>query len=167
MIMTTKPAIQITQRPIRSEDQSMLLQLYAATRWEELRITQWSQDQKIQFLAGQYSLQHKAYQDRFPQADFELLLLAGQPVGRLYVDRGKDMLIIDISLFPHYRNQGIGTYVLTNLIAEANRKACSIRIHVERNNPAFHLYKRLGFQVLSEDELRFFMQYKPINKPGK
>lgn len=162
MNMMIQPSVAITQRPICDEDHAFLLQLYMKVRWEELALTAWSQEQKVHFLSSQFSLQRKAYHDRFPNAQFELLLMDENPVGRLYVDRAKDILIIDLSIDPMFRNKGIGTYLLKNLIAEAKEQNCSISLHVERNNPAFHLYKRQGFQVSAENELYFYMQYKPL-----
>ena len=123
--------------------------MYASTREEETQLVPWSEDQKRQFLEFQFQAQHTHYQQHFPDASYDLILLDGQPAGRLYVDRNSDEIrILDIALLPEYRGQGIGTRVLNEIREEAAAARLPIRIHVEQNNPALNLYKRLGFQQL-------------------
>jgi len=58
--------------------------------------------------------------------------------------------IIDISLLPNNRNQGIGSYFINQLKDEAAKENKILSIHVEKFNKALELYLRLGFEVIKE-----------------
>ena len=76
------------------------------------------------------------------------MLLDGHPVGRLYVDVDDErVLIVDIALLPEHRGRGIGSALLAGVLAEADRRRLPTRLHVEPDNRAQRLYRRLGFGV--------------------
>ncbi len=50
-----------------------------------------------------------------------------------------------IAVIPQYRRQGIGTQLLQRLLATAQLHYASISLNVRSDNPALHLYHRLGF----------------------
>jgi ribosomal protein S18 acetylase RimI-like enzyme len=84
------------------------------------------------------------------------------PIGRLYVDRReKEIRILDISLVPGVRGRGIGTKILKDLMAEANKKKLPLNLHVLRINPALRLYERLGFNKTAENDFYFLMEIEP------
>lgn len=138
-------------RSICSEDQPVLFRIYASTRLEELALTDWSDTQKQAFLAQQFEAQHHHYQTYYQGARFDLILVGNEPVGRLYVARWQEEIrIMDIALLPDYRNRGIGDKLLRELLEEAVATDRRLTIHVERNNPALRLYRRLGFEPVGE-----------------
>lgn len=58
--------------------------------------------------------------------------------------------IMNIVIKKNYRNQGIGTLLLENLISLAKRlnlKSLSLEVS-EKNFPAIHLYQKFGFESL-------------------
>lgn len=153
---------QVTLRAISQTDEPFLLSVYASTREEELALLDWEKQQKEQFLRMQFDAQHRYYQDQFAGADFQIVLLDGQAIGRLYVDRRPDEFrLIDIALLPSYRNAGIGSDLLKNLLAEARHDHKPVRIHVEQLNPAMRLYQRLGFVQIGESGVYNLMQWTP------
>jgi len=84
------------------------------------------------------------------------------PVGRLYVARWQDAIrMVDIALLPPYRNAGIGTAILRDLLAEAAVAHKPVRIHVEQCNPAVRLYERLGFAPIADKGVYLFMEWAP------
>jgi ribosomal protein S18 acetylase RimI-like enzyme len=144
---------------ITEADLPFLYTVYASTRQEELAHVPWTEAQKEEFLRFQFSAQHQHYQQHYTGASFDLILLDGQPAGRLYVARWQtEIRIVDIALLPEYRNLGIGTLLLNELIAEAQTSGLALSIHVEQNNPALRLYQRLGFQVDSEYGVYYLMR---------
>lgn len=157
------------RRPIRSEDLPFLRRLYASTRADELALVDWSEEQKESFLDMQFDAQHRHYQEHFPDACFEVVLLGGEPIGRLYVDRRKDEIrLIDIALLPEHRGKGLGATMIRELIDEAAAASRCVRIHVERFNRALHLYERLGFRKIEDAGVYFLMEWKPERRqPGK
>ncbi len=138
-------------RSIHSEDREFLFRVYAGTRAEELALTNWDQAQKQAFLTQQFEAQHHHYQTHYQGAQFDLILLDGQPIGRLYVARWREEIrIMDIALLPDYRNRGIGSGLLRDLLEEAAVTGKRLTIHVERYNPALRLYRRVGFEPIGE-----------------
>lgn len=149
-------------RPISENDQSFLYVLYASTRQEELLQTGWTDFEKENFLRQQFIAQHHFYQEQFSQAQFNIIQISDKPIGRLYIDHRKDEIrIIDIALLPEYRNQGIGSALLADIIADATQAHMPLRIHVERYNPALRLYKRLGFVHISDTGVYYLMEKLP------
>ena len=149
-------------RPIRPEDQPFLYEVYASTRLEELAPLGWNADQQAAFLTQQFNAQHQYYQANYVGADFQIILVNDQPAGRIYVDRRIDEIrLIDIALLPEYRNAGIGSGLLNDLLAEAQRAGKPVRIHVEKLNPALRLYERLGFSISDDRGVYWFMEWVP------
>lgn len=152
----------IAFRAISAEDQPFLRRLYASTRTEELARTDWSESAKESFLDFQFSAQHKFYKEQFPEAEFHIVLLEGEPIGRLYVDRReKEIRLVDIAILPEHRRQGIGSSLLRDLLAEGTRVRKPIRIHVEQFNPALRLYERLGFRRIEDKGVYYLMEWSP------
>ena len=148
-----------TLRPATNGDQAFLLQVYGGTRAEELRPLNWSPQQIQSFIQMQFAAQANHYRNYFPNAEQSILLHHDIPVGRLYLDAsGHELCILDIALLPQYRNMGIGSYWLNQVINTATRAQKPVRIHVERHNPALHLYQRLGFQILEQGEVYHLME---------
>lgn len=149
-------------RPIGQQDQEFLYSVYASTRQQELAVVDWSAEQKEQFLRMQFSAQHKHYQENYTAASFDVILLDSEPIGRLYVDRrDQEIRVIDIALLPEHRGRGIGGRMMQDLLDEAQSNGIPVCIHVERNNPAMHLYQRLGFQVIGDTGVYLLMQWTP------
>jgi ribosomal protein S18 acetylase RimI-like enzyme len=136
----------ITLRPVSAGDRDFLLQVYASTRDEELRLVDWSDDQKAAFVRMQFEAQDAYYREHYHPATFEVVEVDGEPVGRLYVARWEDEIrIIDVTLLPEHRGRGMGTSLIRALLDEAAASGKRLSIHVEKHNPARRLYERLGF----------------------
>ena len=55
---------------------------------------------------------------------------------------------VSIALLPAYRGQGIGTALLTALIAQLHGRYPALSLSVDPLNPAMRLYERLGFTTV-------------------
>ena len=149
----------LSLRRISTADLSFLYQVYASTRWEELAVTGWPQTQIDLFLHAQFNMQHDQWQQHYPKASFDVILLNEVPVGRLYVDRREtEIRIIDIAILPKFRGRGIGTHYLTLLKEEAKHKGLNLSLHVEKQNHARALYVRMGFKVVQEGDVYDLME---------
>lgn len=150
-------------RPIHSSDERFLSDLYASTRAEELApLIDWTAQQKRDFLEQQFQAQHKYYQDTYKGAQFHVIEMESARIGRLYVDRReKEIRVIDIALLPEYRSKGIGRQLMTEVLKEGERSKKKVSIHVEHNNPAMRLYKRLGFEKIGDVGIYFLMEWLP------
>ena len=152
----------VTLRSIMQEDEKFLSALYASTRDDEMAITPWSDEEKEDFLKMQFTAQHTYYLEQFKSADFDMIELNGQPIGRFYIDRRRDEIrLIDITLLPEYRGAGLGKLMMQLLLDEAVDKMLPVRLHVEGNNPARRLYDRLGFKPIADKGVYEMMEWRP------
>jgi ribosomal protein S18 acetylase RimI-like enzyme len=82
-----------------------------------------------------------------------------QPIGLLKVVReGKHWEVVQFQLRPEWQRQGLGTKLLTVLVAEARSAGASLRLSVLKANPARGLYERFGFSVTEEKAHSITMQ---------
>lgn len=156
----------LSLRWITDDDLPFLAELYASTRREEVAQTPWSEEQKEAFLRWQFENQHRHYQEYYP--DCELLVIEKdsigrrEPIGRLYVDRWKEEIrLVDIALLPEHRGHGLGRKILEVLLEEGRASGLPVSIHVEYNNPALRLYKRLGFRHVDSNGIYYLMRWEP------
>ena len=155
-------AARLALRPVLlPEDEDFLIKVYFTTR-DDVSMLAVSQEQKNDFMLMQYRARKQHYDAQFPEAKHDVILLDDQPVGRFIVNRQPDEIIcIDVSLLPEYRNQGIGTILLRGLIDEAARTNRVFSLHVIQNNRAVRLYKRLGLSIKGETGFHFKMELPP------
>lgn len=152
----------LSRRPETDADEVFLRGLYAGTRAPELVLIPWDDAAKAAFLRQQFDAQRIHYRREFPQADFDVLLHGGSPLGRLYLDRsGPEWRLLDIALVPDMRGQGLGTALLCGILAEAGAAGRPVLLHVEAFNPARRLYDRLGFLPLAGDGIYLPMAWTP------
>jgi ribosomal protein S18 acetylase RimI-like enzyme len=87
---------------------------------------------------------------------------SGTPVGRLYLDEWADQIrLVDIALLPDSRRGGVGTAILEDLQEQAALAGKPLSIHVEKNNPAMGLYRRLAFTRIDEHGVYDLMEWRP------
>ena len=156
----------LSYRPAEDQDAPQLEAIYASTRADELAQTDWTEDQKRAFIHMQYCAQERHYRQHYPGADFLLLLREQLLIGRLYLhDRGDEVRIMDLALLPAFRNLKIGTCILHSLQDEAATNRKRLSIHVERFNPARHLYARLGFTLKHEGDVYNLLEWSSATAP--
>lgn len=140
----------VTLRPAANEDRSFMLSVYASVREPELEASGLPREQWAPFVEQQFQAQSHAYAS-YRDTSFEVVLVDGEPAGRLIVARWPEELrVVDIALLSEFRGRGIGGALMREVIEEAEQRGVKTSIHVERFNPAQHLYTRLGFRMVSE-----------------
>ena len=150
-------------RPSTPDDREFLLRVYASTRTEELAVVPWDDAQKDASLRMQAEAQDADYRARRPGAQYLVVVVDGADAGRLYrADLPGELRLMDIALLPEWRGRGIGSALLADLLAEADRRGMSVTLHVEHWNPAVRLYERLGFTVAGQTDVYALMERKPI-----
>ncbi|HEX6376500.1 MAG TPA: GNAT family N-acetyltransferase [Allosphingosinicella sp.] len=155
-------ALGVSFRRFTEADLPFLASVYASTRTEELARTGWPDEMKRQFLAHQFDAQHRHYMRHYPEAEWLVIERGGEAIGRLYREEWPSQLrLIDISLLPETRGQGIGSAILADLMEEAVAAGKPLTIHVEKNNPAMRLYLRLGFVGIDEHGVYDLMEWRP------
>jgi len=149
----------LTLRAETNDDADFLFRLYASTREEEMKMVPWSAEQKDAFLRMQFQAQTTHYHHYFVDASFMVISYEGRAAGRLCVHRGQqEIRVVDIALLPEYRNVGIATTLLKDILSEAESSGRSVGMHVLRNSPALRLYERLGFQVTHDEGVYLYVE---------
>jgi ribosomal protein S18 acetylase RimI-like enzyme len=155
--------LQITLRETEPQDEQFLLEVYASTRQEELAQVPWNESQRESFIRMQFQAQHSYYRERFSRADYNVILLNGERVGRLYVLRDQDALrILDLTVLPRYRRSGIGTWLIRELLREAEETGRPVQIYVETFSASLNLFKRLGFSSIAEEGINCLLEWRPV-----
>ncbi len=148
-------------RPERSKDQPFLREVFDDTRREEFSAARLPPELLSNLLAAQFNAQQQGYRASFPKAEFLIIALGGQSVGRMVVDRGPQIVtVVDISLLAQHRNQGVGTELIRGLADEAARAGQAVRLSVVRGQRAARLYQRLGFAKIGEAGVRDLMEWR-------
>jgi len=81
-------------------------------------------------------------------------------IGIYVVERAPDHVqLLQIFILPEYQRRGIGSHLIERLLAEARATNLPLRLRVLRVNPAFELYRRMGFKVVQETPERYFMEH--------
>ncbi len=154
-------------RPAGPDDAELLYRIYASTREDELAVVPWDAPAKEAFLRMQFAAQDTHYRAAFPDASYDLIVSGADVLGRLYVDRGETAWqVIDLSLLPRHRGKGIGTRLLTGVLASAGAAGKPVRMHVERFNPARRLYGRLGFREIADKSVYLLLEWQPGSLSG-
>jgi RimJ/RimL family protein N-acetyltransferase len=152
----------ITLRPASADDYDFLVEVYGSTRAEEMALVPWTTEQQQLFIRSQFAAQQDHYAKKYPAATHDIIVADNRPVGRLYVARlDQEIRIIDITLLPAERNAGIGSYLIRQLLGEANRTGKVTEIYVEEFNPSLRLFERLGFSPSEQHGIHLLMQCKP------
>lgn len=155
----------VTLRPMVPEDEPLMFCVYASTRVEELALTDWDQQQKDAFLRMQFDAQRRSYALSYPNAEYWVIQDEGADVGRMIVNRSDAQIaLVDLAVLPEFRNRRVGSRLMADLLEEASQTARTVRLHVERYNPALHWYQRLGFRTTREDAIYLEMVWEPARQ---
>jgi len=149
----------LSLRSVGPEDQNLLLALFASAREKELALVDWSDDRRRVFLETQFRAQQEHYQKHFSHRDHHIVMLNGRPVGMTDIARSdQEIRVLDVIILPEFRNTGIGTELMQDLLVEADHLGKTLRLYVEKFNPAFRLYTRLGFTVIEDTGVHYLME---------
>jgi ribosomal protein S18 acetylase RimI-like enzyme len=151
-----------TLRPAGAEDQDFLFKLYASTRAQEFAGLGWPVAQLEMFLRMQFMAQQHTYESTYEQCEHQIIELHGEVIGQMRVNREKNSaLLVDISLLPEHRGQGVGSELISALIEQCSQTGAVLKLQVLQNNPALRLYERLGFLRTGEDQMYIQMERDP------
>jgi ribosomal protein S18 acetylase RimI-like enzyme len=154
-------AERIRLRAVAPADDNFILSVYFSTRADELQQVPWTAEQKEAFVKMQFAAQKEHYAAAYPQATHDVICVEETAVGRIYLDRGQESLhILDLTVLPQYRNQGIGSTLLRRLLEEAGQSSKAATIYVETFNPSVRLFERLGFEKVQEKDFQFLMKWQ-------
>ena len=88
--------------------------------------------------------------------NYSSIIVDNKTVGCLLVTTEEDGVLLDeIFIEEEYRNKGIGTNVIKNVLK--NNNVVYLWVYKE-NKRAISLYKRVGFEIINETDLRYYMK---------
>jgi ribosomal protein S18 acetylase RimI-like enzyme len=144
--------------PITRSDEAFLFALYASTRADEMNLVPWNAEQKTAFLQSQFLAQHQHYVSKYPHGKFQIINLENQKIGRLYVCvLENEVRIIDLTILPEFRGRGFGTEIITDILHKAEKP---VQIYLESISQSINLFKRLGFEIVSDEGIYQLWQFK-------
>jgi GNAT superfamily N-acetyltransferase len=134
-----------------------------STTWESEVAALPNQNLAQHVLRIQHIAQERRFAARYPEYQRYIVLHDGEPAGRLYVhETDSTMHVVDLTLMPEFRDQGIGTRLFHDLFRHAEAAGQSITLQVERRNErATMLYTALGFDLVTVDDLDNYFEWVP------
>ena len=113
----------------------------------------------------QHIAQERRFASRYPDHERYVVLVDGQPAGRLYVHQDDLTLhVVDLTLMPEHRSHGLGSQIFRDLFAEAARQGQKVTLRVgRRNRRATDLYTSLGFTLVMVDDLDNYFEWTPAD----
>jgi GNAT superfamily N-acetyltransferase len=152
----------LTLRTVTPADRELLYRIYASTREEELAIVPFSAQEKHAFLRMQFGARERAYAERFPPEDHLIVEVDSEPAGYFWVHRQESELrLVDVALLPEHRGLGVGTELMTTLIAEARDRHLPVRLNVLATGTARSFYERFGFTAVGTPAVYQLMELLP------
>ncbi|NVD07700.1 GNAT family N-acetyltransferase [Vibrio sp. JPW-9-11-11] len=94
----------------------------------------------------------------------EIVLLDHLPVGLFkaeYQPEKRCWYLIQIQIHPGYQNLKIGTQLIERLIARTEQQGTTLALSVIKTNPAYHLYQKLGFSKVAENQSEYLLERSP------
>ena len=147
-------------RPCAASDDAFLYDVFCTTWASEVAALP-NQNLAQHVLRIQHIAQERRFATNYPNQQRFVLVEDGEPAGRLYLQSvGDTVHVVDLTLLPRFREQGIGSRVIRDLVAQCTADGRSIRLRVSRRNRgAIDLVNRLGFSLVSVDDLENFFEW--------
>jgi RimJ/RimL family protein N-acetyltransferase len=148
-------------RPQREDDRDFCYRLFCASRPAQFALL--APEALEQVMTYQFHGQNLNQLARFPQASFDVIELAGEPIGRVVVDRSADGLrLVDLAIVPQWRGRGGGTAIMRALMEEAQAAKIPVRLEVAApDDPSVRLYLRLGFIPIETAAFYARLEWQP------
>jgi ribosomal protein S18 acetylase RimI-like enzyme len=143
--------MQYSLRPATGSDYDFLYQLKVTCLKEYITAT-WGWDE---------TFQKEHFASHFDPQKSQIIMVNGEDVGELSVQDLVDELFLSrILIQPAYQGRGLGTALIQNLQNQAAAKKVPLSLQVLTVNPAYRLYRRLGFQVVERSNTHYLMKWR-------
>jgi ribosomal protein S18 acetylase RimI-like enzyme len=144
--------MQLTLRPALPSDRPFVERVYFETqRWIIERLFGWRGDET----------ERQKFANFYNETSAQIIRLDGDDAGWITVitdDAGVE--ISQIYVLPEFQNKGVGTRIISDIIAKARSSSLCVRISTAKINPAIRLYERLGFRQYAETEFKIFLELR-------
>ncbi|MBW1939604.1 MAG: GNAT family N-acetyltransferase [Deltaproteobacteria bacterium] len=93
-----------------------------------------------------------------------IIQIGGKDIGMLKVENRKEYIFLcDIQIKDEFKNQGIGSTLIKEVLVKADDLGLPVRLKVLKGNPVMKLYKRFHFRVTIEHQ-NFYEMERAANK---
>jgi GNAT superfamily N-acetyltransferase len=142
-------------RPARDDeaDRAFLYTLFVETKAADMAAMPVDAAAKDVLLRMQYRSMTTTYRHEYPTARWEVVELAGEPVGLLVTAVGdRYITYVDIELSPRVQGRGLATRVMMRALEEARRLGLPACVNVlARNGASLRLCERIGFVKVGDE----------------
>lgn len=140
---------EITLRAATQDDANFLWELHcAALKPHVSAVYGWDEAFQRRYFLENYSTLHN-----------NVIQYQGVDAGVIAIEETKvGYILSSIELLPEYQGMGIGTELITDLLDRAAARGLPVSLRTLKNSPARPLYERLGFQIIGETEVHFWMR---------
>lgn len=108
--------------PVESVHEDFLLKLFKECRSDLEFIGNVDEKQKDDIIFQQFSIEKDQLRKMYPDAEFNIVMLDREPIGRFYIHYGKTTdRILEIGLLEKYRSLGIGKKLVIKVIQNATK----------------------------------------------
>ena len=137
-------------RPGRQEDFEFARRLYFSSMKPLLEaLDAWNPEEK-----------DAAFKSYFDVDEIRIIMLNGKDVGWIQVSHTEKEFCLDqVHLLECARDQGIGTTLIKDTIAEAAAHNKNVSLSLVKGNRAIRLYERLGFRRVAEDSTKIHKRF--------
>ena len=105
------------------------------------------------------SFQSELFRRNFQPEAISVITVDGFDAGMVETEVTPNHLFLKrIEILPEFQKKGIGTRIISKLVADARAVSRPTRLRVFKVNPARNLYRRLGFRVVGETALHLEME---------
>ena len=149
VISTVEPTVRLA--PALPEHLPMLEELMNLTirPWVEVTFARWNPE-----------MAHDSIHDDVVNQRASLIMVDDQIAGVLAIrDESQRLHLEKIYIYPDFQRRGLGTRVVSDVIARAANRPVTLRVLIV--NPARALYERLGFVVTETTSEFHFMERRP------
>jgi ribosomal protein S18 acetylase RimI-like enzyme len=115
--------------------------------------SRWGWDDKYQL---------DVHKQRWSEKPWFIVMLGEEAIGTVSIHEQPDFIRFgEFYLLNSFRRKGLGSMILSEFLKGCDRSQRSVRLEYLKWNPVGSLYKRHGFEVVSENEIHYFMVREP------
>ncbi|MFA6549290.1 MAG: GNAT family N-acetyltransferase [Candidatus Margulisiibacteriota bacterium] len=104
-------------------------------------------------------VQSRLVRERFDHNKITIIQWNGCDIGVLQLETHcKEWFLANIQLVPIHQGKGWGSRIIRDILERADNQKIPVTLTVLRTNPARQLYERLGFVVVQQDDVRYYMK---------
>lgn len=113
-----------------------------------------------------YQRAYERFEKSFRPAHTRLIMMNDQLAGCVAMGLEEDYLLLEhFYIAPAFQGHGLGSLVLSTLLAEADQQQKSVRLSTLQQSDAARFYEKHDFHKTGEDDWDIYYTYTPASRP--